>query len=41
LALRQLLVRQAQNDWRKTERGIEVVPPGSNQEMANQLGTVR
>jgi CRP-like cAMP-binding protein len=36
-----VLVRLAQSDGRKSERGIEVMLPGSNQEMANQLGTVR
>jgi len=36
-----VLVRLAQSDGRKTTKGIEVLLPGSNQEMANQLGTVR
>jgi CRP/FNR family transcriptional regulator len=36
-----VLVRLAQSDGRKTEKGIEVLLPGSNQELANQLGTVR
>ncbi len=36
-----VLVRLAQSEGRKTERGIEVLLPGSNQELANQLGTVR
>jgi CRP-like cAMP-binding protein len=36
-----LLVRLAQGEGRKTDRGIEVLLPGSNQELANQLGTVR
>jgi CRP/FNR family transcriptional regulator, cyclic AMP receptor protein len=36
-----LLVRLAQCDGRKTARGIEVLLPGNNQELANQLGTVR
>jgi CRP/FNR family transcriptional regulator len=36
-----VLVRLAQSHGRKTERGIEVLLPGSNQELANQLGTVR
>ena len=36
-----VLVRLAQSDGCKTARGIEVLLPGSNQEMANQLGTVR
>jgi CRP/FNR family transcriptional regulator len=36
-----VLVRLAQSEGRKTEKGIEVLLPGSNQELANQLGTVR
>jgi CRP/FNR family transcriptional regulator len=36
-----VLVRLAQSEGRKTARGIEVLLPGSNQELANQLGTVR
>jgi CRP/FNR family transcriptional regulator len=36
-----LLVRLAQSNGRKTARGIEVLLPGNNQELANQLGTVR
>ena len=36
-----VLVRLAQSDGRKTTEGIQVVLPGSNQELANQLGTVR
>ncbi len=36
-----MLVRLAQNDGRKSARGIEVLLPGSHQELANQLGTVR
>jgi CRP/FNR family transcriptional regulator len=36
-----VLVRLAQSDGRKTGKGIEVLLPGSNQELANQLGTVR
>lgn len=36
-----LLVRLAQNEGKKTGRGIEVLLPGSHQELANQLGTVR
>ena len=36
-----LLVRLAQSNGRKTEKGVEVMLPGSNQELANQLGTVR
>jgi CRP/FNR family transcriptional regulator len=36
-----MLVRLAQSEGRKTARGIELTLPGSHQEMANQLGTVR
>ncbi len=36
-----LLVRLAQSEGKKTTRGIEVLLPGSHQELANQLGTVR
>ncbi len=36
-----LLVRLAESEGRKTARGIEVLLPGSHQELANQLGTVR
>ena len=36
-----LLVRLAQSNGRRTEKGIEIMLPGSNQELANQLGTVR
>jgi CRP/FNR family transcriptional regulator len=36
-----VLLRLAQSDGRKSEKGIEVLLPGSNQELANQLGTVR
>ena len=36
-----VLVRLAQSEGRKTGKGIEVLLPGSNQELANQLGTVR
>ena len=35
------LVRLAQSDGRKTEKGIEVLLPGNNQDLANELGTVR
>ena len=35
------LVKLAQSGGRQTPRGIEVVLPGSHQELANQLGTVR
>lgn len=36
-----VLVRLAQNEGKKTEGGIEILLPGSHQELANQLGTVR
>jgi CRP/FNR family transcriptional regulator len=36
-----LLVRLAQSQGKKTARGLEVLLPGSHQELANQLGTVR
>lgn len=36
-----MLVKLAQNEGKKTERGIEIVLPASHQELANQLGTVR
>ncbi len=36
-----VLVRLAQSEGQKSERGIEVLLPGSHQELANQLGTVR
>ena len=35
------LLRLAQSNGKKTERGIEVLLPGSHQELANELGTVR
>jgi CRP/FNR family transcriptional regulator len=35
------LVRLAQSEGKKTPRGLEFVLPGSHQELANQLGTVR
>jgi CRP/FNR family transcriptional regulator, cyclic AMP receptor protein len=35
------LVKLAQNDGKKTERGVEFHLPASHQELANQLGTVR
>jgi CRP/FNR family transcriptional regulator len=35
------LVRLAQSDGKNTSRGVELVLPGSHQELANQLGTVR
>jgi CRP/FNR family transcriptional regulator, cyclic AMP receptor protein len=36
-----LLVRLAQSEGKKTALGIEFLLPGSHQELANQLGTVR
>ena len=35
------LIKLAQTDGRQTPRGIEFMLPGSHQELANQLGTVR
>jgi CRP/FNR family transcriptional regulator len=35
------LLKLAQTGGRRTERGIEFILPGSHQELANQLGTVR
>jgi CRP/FNR family transcriptional regulator len=35
------LLRLARSNGKKTERGIEVMLPGSHQELANELGTVR
>ncbi len=36
-----MLIRLAQSDGKKTAQGIEILLPGSNQELANRLGTVR
>ncbi len=36
-----LLVRLAQSEGKRSARGVEVLLPGSHQELANQLGTVR
>ncbi len=36
-----MLVRLAQSDGKPGARGIEILLPGSHQELANQLGTVR
>lgn len=36
-----VLVKLAQNEGRQTARGIEFLLPGTHQELANQLGTVR
>lgn len=36
-----LLVKVAQSDGKRTERGIEFLLPATHQELANQLGTVR
>ncbi len=35
------LIKLAQTEGKKTERGIELMLPASHQELANQLGTVR
>ena len=35
------LVRLAQSEGQRTERGIEFQLPGTHQDMAHQLGTVR
>lgn len=35
------LLRLAESEGKQTERGIELLLPGSHQELANQLGTVR
>ena len=35
------LLRLAQSEGKKTEQGIEITLPGSHQELASQLGTVR
>jgi CRP/FNR family transcriptional regulator len=36
-----MLVKLAQNDGKRTDRGIEFLLPAPHQELANQLGTVR
>lgn len=36
-----MLVKLAQNEGKKTERGVEFRLPATHQELANQLGTVR
>lgn len=36
-----MLVRMADTEGQKTERGIEFLLPGTHQELAHQLGTVR
>lgn len=36
-----VLVKLAQSQGKKTERGVEFQLPGTHQELANQLGTVR
>lgn len=36
-----MLVKLAQSEGKKTERGIEILLPATHQELANQLGTVR
>jgi len=35
------LLRMAQSTGKKTDHGIELILPGSHQELANELGTVR
>jgi len=35
------LIRLAQSEGKKTDRGVEFQLPASHQELANQLGTVR
>ena len=39
--LASVLVRLAQTEGKRTERGIELLLPGTHQDLANQLGTVR
>lgn len=39
--LASVLVRLAQSESRHTEKGIEFLLPGTHQDLANQLGTVR
>jgi len=39
--LASFLVRQARREGRRTEAGIEITLPASNQELASQIGTVR
>jgi CRP/FNR family transcriptional regulator len=39
--LASFLLRQAQKEGKRTDRGVEVALPGSNQELASQIGTVR
>jgi CRP/FNR family transcriptional regulator len=36
-----VLVKLAQSQGKKTEQGVEFLLPGTHQELANQLGTVR
>jgi CRP-like cAMP-binding protein len=36
-----MLVKLAQTEGKKTDRGVEILLPASHQELANQLGTVR
>jgi CRP/FNR family transcriptional regulator len=39
--LASFLLRQAQKQGKRTEDGVEVSLPTSNQELASQIGTVR
>ena len=39
--LASFLLRQAQREGKRTDAGIEIVLPASNQELASQIGTVR
>jgi len=39
--LASFLLRQAQKEGKRTNEGVEVLLPGSNQELASQIGTVR
>ena len=36
-----MLVKLAQNEGQKPERGVEFLLPATHQELTNQLGTVR
>ena len=36
-----MLMKLAQSEGKKTERGVEILLPATHQELANQLGTVR
>jgi CRP-like cAMP-binding protein len=39
--LASFLLRQAQKEGKRTAEGVELLLPGSNQELASQIGTVR